>query len=62
MIDLLKDLEEDLKKRGIDFRLADVIGDNRDTLEKAGLTKEFNITGEATTIDAVIKNWQAQKR
>jgi len=61
MIDLLKDLEEELKKRGIDFRLADVIGANRDTLQKAGLTKEFNLTDEARTIDAVIKEWQQQQ-
>jgi high affinity sulfate transporter 1 len=58
MIDLLKELQERLNQKGIDFRLAEVIGNNRDTLEKSGLVKELHVMGPAMTIDSVIKDWE----
>src|SRR3954467_9216618 len=57
--ELLTDLHKTLEARGILFRLAEVHGEVRDALGRAGFQRAYGPLDSARTIDQILVEWQA---
>jgi sulfate permease, SulP family len=55
---LLRELHEELKAIGIDFRISDATGSVRDTINKAGLEETFGKIEYNDSVATVIKDWK----
>jgi high affinity sulfate transporter 1 len=55
---LLRELHEELKATGIDFRISDATGSVRDTINKAGLEETFGKIEYNDSVATVIEDWK----
>jgi high affinity sulfate transporter 1 len=56
--DLLADLHQTLRARGIEFRLADAHGEVRDALRRIGFEQEYGTLETGQTVDGILSKWQ----
>jgi sulfate permease, SulP family len=55
---MLRELHEELKATGVDFRISDVTGSVRDTINKAGLEEIFGKIEYNDSVATVIEDWK----
>jgi anti-anti-sigma regulatory factor len=60
--ELLAELHHTLRERGVDFRLADVLSNVRETLVRAGLEKECGAVVANEPVATVIQAWRQRDR
>jgi high affinity sulfate transporter 1 len=55
---MIRDTYHELRDRGIEFKLSDITGTNRDVIRKAGLEEELGPIDSFVTVDQAIAEWQ----
>ena len=60
--ELLADLHQTFRARGVEFRLADAHGEVRDALRRIGFEREYGTLESGQTVDGIIAKWQEQTR
>jgi anti-anti-sigma regulatory factor len=55
---MLRELHEELKATGVDFRISDATGSVRDTINKAGLEEIFGKIEYKDSVATVIEDWK----
>ncbi|HML04521.1 MAG TPA: SulP family inorganic anion transporter [Methanobacterium sp.] len=61
-IEMLEELVDELKQRGIKIKAANVFGPLRDSIRKTRLEKEIMESKFCLTIDQCIKRWESEKK
>jgi SulP family sulfate permease len=60
--ELLADLHKTLRARSIELRLAEVHGEVREALRRAGFEREYGPLESGQTVDLVVSKWEAHDR
>ena len=55
---MIRDTYYELRERGIDFKLSDITGTNRDVIRKAGLEEQLGPCDSFVTVEQAIAEWQ----
>jgi MFS superfamily sulfate permease-like transporter len=55
---MIRDTYYELRDKGIDFKISDITGTNRDVVRKAGLEEQFGRINSFVTVSQVIADWQ----
>jgi SulP family sulfate permease len=55
---MIRDTYYELRDKGIDFKISDITGTNRDVVRKAGLEEQFGRIDSFVTVSQVIEDWQ----
>jgi len=61
-IEMLEELVDELKQRGIKIKAANVFGPLRDSIRKTRLEKEIMESKFCLTIDQCVKRWESEKK